>query len=285
VILAAGALGTNRLLATCRDAGSLPRLSDRLGHRVRTNSESIVAVTAPDDKRDFGASVAISSSIYPDPETHVELVTYGAGGDAMSTLYTTLVGDGTRVTRPLRWLVAVAVHPLRFARSLWPVAWSRRTLIVLVMQTTDAAIRFRPVPKRFGSGIRLTTEQDADNPNPTYIPVANQAAKWFAERLGGTPQSGVTEALLNIPITAHILGGAVVGTDASTGVVDRDGRVFGYDNMLVTDGSALPANPGVNPSLTITALAERTLAQVPPRDSEARPARRPVARRHRAAAS
>ncbi|MFA9273116.1 MAG: FAD-dependent oxidoreductase [Baekduiaceae bacterium] len=144
VVVAAGALGTNRLLAACRASGSLSAISDRLGHQVRTNSESIVAVTAPNDERDLGASVAISSSVYPDPETHIELVTYGAGGDAMSSLYTTLVGDGTRITRPMRWLAAVLRRPGRFARTLWPVAWSRRTVIVLVMQTTDAAICFRP---------------------------------------------------------------------------------------------------------------------------------------------
>ncbi|HEY5143271.1 MAG TPA: GMC family oxidoreductase, partial [Solirubrobacteraceae bacterium] len=263
VVVAAGALGTNKLLAACKESGALPRISGRLGHRVRTNSESIVAVTAPDDARDFGASVAISSSVYPDPETHIELVTYGKGGDAMATLYTTLTGDGTRVTRPLRWLAAVIRRPVRFARTLSPLAWSRRTVIVLVMQTTDAAIRFKAVPRRFGGGVRLATEQDASNPNPTFLPVANRAAEWLAARIGGTPQSSLTEALMNVPVTAHILGGAIVGADPQTGVIDRDGRVFGYENLLITDGSALPANPGVNPSLTITALAEHTLARVP----------------------
>lgn len=264
VVLAAGALGTNKLLAKCKDSGALPQISERLGHSVRTNSESIVAVTTPDDTLDLHGSVAISSSIYPDPDTHIELVTYGAGGDSMSTLYTTLTGEGTRTTRPLIWLSAVLRRPGRFLRTLSPVGWSRRTMTVLVMQTTDAAIRFRAVPRRLGRGVRLTTEQDAANPNPTYLAVANRAAEWLAQRTGGTPQSSVTEALLNIPVTAHILGGAVVGADPSTGVIDRDGRVFGYENMLVTDGSALPANPGVNPSLTITALAEHTLSAVPP---------------------
>ena len=264
VVVAAGALGTNKLLAACRDSGALPGISDRLGHLVRTNSESIVAVTAPDDALDLHRSVAISSSIYPDPDTHVELVTYGAGGDSMSTLYTTLTGNGTRATRPLVWLAAVLRRPGRFLRTLSPLGWSRRTMTVLVMQTTDAAIRFKAVPRRFGRGVRLTTEQDSANPNPTYLPAANRAAEWLAKRTGGTPQSSVTEALMNVPVTAHILGGAIVGADPSSGVIDRDGRVFGYESLLITDGSALPANPGVNPSLTITALAERTMAQVPP---------------------
>ena len=146
MIVAAGALGTNKLLADCRHRGSLPRLSDRIGHVVRSNSESIQAVTAPDDERDFAQSVAITSSIYPDPDTHVEVVTYGHGGDLMSRLFTVMTGPGTRVTRPLKWIGAMLRHPLRTLRLLWPFGWSRRTVILLVMQTTDAAMRL--VPKR-----------------------------------------------------------------------------------------------------------------------------------------
>ena len=263
VVVAAGALGTNLLLANCKHRGSLPLISDRLGHLVRTNSESIVAVSAPDDSVDFTKSVAISSSIYPDPDTHIELVTYGAGGGAMKGLYTALVGDGTRVTRPLRWLAAIARHPGRFLRTLADPHWSRRSVLVLVMQTVDSALRFKARPSRFGGGVKLTTEQDAENPNPTFIPAANHAAQWLADRIGGTPQSGLTEALFNIPVTAHILGGAVIGADRSTGVVGADGKVHGYRGLIITDGAALPANPGVNPSLTITALAEHTIAQIP----------------------
>jgi len=263
VVLAAGALGTNRLLASCRHRGSLPRVSERLGHLVRTNSESIVAVTAPDDTRDFTASVAISSSIYPDPDTHIELVTYGAGGGAMKTMFTSLVGDGTRVTRPLRWLAAITQHPVRSARLLATPNWSRRTVIVLVMQTVDSALRFAPRRRRLRGGVRITTEQDAAHPNPTFIPAANHAAQWLADRIGGIAQSGIPEALFNVPGTAHILGGAVIATDPTHGVIDAHGQVFGYQNLLITDGSALPANPGVNPSLTITALAEHTIVHVP----------------------
>jgi cholesterol oxidase len=190
-------------------------------------------------------------------------VTYGAGGGAMKALFTTLVGDGTRLTRPLGWLAAITRHPLRFARSLRPHRWSQRTLIVLVMQSVDSALRFRTRPRRFGSGVKLATEQDAGNPNPTFIPAANQAAEWLAARIGGIPQSGVSEALLNIPMTAHILGGAVISAAPAGGVVDQNGIVHGYTHLLVTDGAALPANPGVNPSLTITALAEHAMAQLP----------------------
>lgn len=264
VIVAAGALGTNRLLQRCRLNGSLPRISARLGELVRTNSEAILAVTVPDDyPHDLTRRIAITSSIYPDPYTHIETVTYGRAGDAMSGLYTLMVGDGTRVTRPLKLLGQIVRHPVKFAQVLWPRGWSRRTIIVLVMQTLDNAIALRPKVTRSGE-VRLQTEQDPERPNPTFIPVANEAAEWLAKRTGGLAQSSVMEALMNIPSTAHILGGAVIGADPEHGVVDARQRVFGYENLLVCDGAAIPANVGVNPSLTITALAEHAMAQIPP---------------------
>jgi cholesterol oxidase len=273
VVIAAGPLGTNKLLAGCRESGSLRRLSGRLGHVVRSNSESIQAVTAPDDSRDFAESVAITSSIYPDPDTHIEVVTYGHGGDLMSRLFTAATGPGTRVTRPLKWIGALLRHPLRALRLLWPFGWSRRTIILLVMQTTDAAMRLAPKRRWLRGGVRLQTEQDPERPNPTYIPAAGRVAEWFAKRTGGVAQSGLTESTLNIPTTAHILGGAVIGADPEHGVVDDANRVFGYENLLVCDGSAIPANPGVNPSLTITALAEHAMSEVPAKDEDRAPIR------------
>jgi cholesterol oxidase len=266
VVVAAGPLGTNKLLQRCRLGGSLPRVSARLGELVRTNSESILAVTVPEDyPEDLTKRVAITSSIYPDPDTHIETVTYGEAGDAISTLNTLLVGDGTRVTRPLKLLGQILRHPLKFARTLWPRGWSRRTIIVLVMQTLDNAIALRPKLKRSGE-VRLQTEQDPERPIPTFIPVANEATEWLAKRTGGIAQSSVMEATLNIPTTAHILGGAVIGHGPEDGVVDADQRVFGYRNLLVCDGAAVPANVGVNPSLTITALAEHAISKVPPKE-------------------
>jgi cholesterol oxidase len=263
VVVAAGPLGTNKLLARCRTSGSLGRVSARLGELVRTNSESILTVTVPEDyPEDLIKRVAISSSIYPDASTHIETVTYGDDGNSMHRFYTLLVGDGTRVTRPLKWLVQIALHPKRFLQVLFPKHWSRRTIIVLVMQTLDNAIALRPRKGPFGS-FWLQTEQDSERPNPTFIPVANRAAEWFAKRTGGVAQSSVMEALFNIPTTAHILGGAVIARDPERGVVDGHQRVFGYENLLVCDGSAIPANVGVNPSLTITALAEHAMSHVP----------------------
>jgi cholesterol oxidase len=264
VVVAAGPLGTNKLLQRCRLGGSLPRISRRLGELVRTNSESILTVTVPEDyPDDLVKRVAITSSIYPDPTTHIETVTYGNDGDSMHRLYTLLVGDGTRLTRPLKLLGQMFMHPVRLAKVLFPRHWSRRTIIILVMQTLDNAIALRPRKGPFGS-LWLQTEQDPERPNPTFIPVANQAAEWFAKRTGGIAQTALTEALFNIPTTAHILGGAVIAPDADHGVVDARQRVFGYENLLVCDGSAIPANVGVNPSLTITALAEHAMSHVPP---------------------
>jgi len=262
VVVAAGALGTNRLLAACRLNGSLPRLSPRLGELVRTNSEAILAVTLPEGAPDVTRRVAITGSIYPDPDTHIETVVYGEAGDGVSPLFTLLTGAGTPVTRPLKLAGAALRHPRALARTLNPRGWSRRTIIVLVMQSLDNAIALRARRTR-GGHVRLRTEQDPERPNPTFIPVANAFAEWLAERTGGFAQSSIMEAAANIPSTAHILGGAVIGESPETGVVDARQRVFGYENLLITDGSAIPANVGVNPSLTITALAEHALSHVP----------------------
>jgi cholesterol oxidase len=263
VVVSAGPLGTNTLLQRCRLGGSLPRISSRLGELVRTNSEAILAVTVPEDyPENLIKRVAITSSIYPDANTHIETVTYGNDGDSMSRLNTLLTGDGTRATRPLKLLGQIVRHPKRFAQVMWPKSWSRRTIIILVMQTLDNAIALRPKQGPFKT-LWLSTEQDPERPIPTFIPVANQAAEWFAKRTGGIAQSSFTEAALNIPTTAHILGGAVIGADSQHGVVDAHQHVFGYENLLVCDGSAVPANVGVNPSLTITALAEHAMSHVP----------------------
>jgi cholesterol oxidase len=269
VIFAAGPLGTNKLMQRCRLSGALPKISARLGELVRTNSEVVLAVTVPEDyPDDLTKRVAITSSIYPDPHTHIETVTYGNDGDSMNALYTLLVGDGTKATRPLKLLGQIVRHPVNFAKVMWPKGWSRRTIIVLVMQTLDNAIALRPKVKRNGD-VRLRTEQDPAKPSPTFIPVANEAAEWLAERTGGIAQSSVGEALFNVPTTAHILGGAVIGHGPEDGVVDARQRVFGYENLLVCDGSAVPANVGVNPSLTITALAEHAMSHVPAREANA----------------
>jgi cholesterol oxidase len=264
VVVAAGALGTNKLLFSCKLRGSLPRLSDRLGYLVRTNSESILAVTAPDDARDFSRSVAITSSIYPDPSTHIEPVTYGKGGDSQSLLFGLMTEAGGRGSQPLHLLANMARHSIAAWRATRIRNWSRRTMILLVMQSLENAMRLK-VKRRWPNGsVVLTTEQDPVNPNPDKIPAAYRAAEWIQAKIGGTPQASITEALLSIPTTAHILGGAVVGADPAAGVVDERHRAFGYENLLVCDGASVPANVGVNPSLTIAAMTERAMTHIPP---------------------
>jgi cholesterol oxidase len=269
VVVAAGALGTNALLQRCRLGGSLPRLSERIGYAVRTNSEAITAVTTKDDRHDFTKSIAITSSFYPDADTHIENVTYGPGADSISFLFTILTAAGTSLTRPLALLRAALRHPLVFARTLWPRRWSRRTVIILAMQTLDNSMRLRPKRSLLGLGPRLQTEEDPDKPNPRFIDLADRVTRRAAEKLEATPQSGLTEALLNIPTTAHIMGGAVIGERPETGVVDGHQRAFGYENLLVCDGSAIPANIGVNPSLTITAMTEHAMSHIPAREPRA----------------
>ncbi len=265
LVLAAGALGTNKLLRNCKERGSLARLSDQLGKLVRTNSEAILAVTAKSDEVDWNNSVAISSSFYPDDHTHIESVVYGKTANSMATTFTLLTGAGTRVTRPLRFVATVVRHPVRFARTLAPRDWARRTVILLVMQTHDTSLTLKPKWRLPFGEYHLTTEEDPVNPNPKFIPIANETAELAAKEMDGTPQSSSMEALFNMPTTAHILGGAVIGATPKDGVTDMDNRVFGYENFLICDGSVMPANPGVNPSLTITALAERAMSKVPPK--------------------
>lgn len=263
VVVAAGALGTNRLLQRCKLSGALPNISDRLGYLVRTNSESIVAVTAPDDSRDFSKAVSLTSSIYPSPDTHIEPTTYGRNADSQSLIFALATEAGGRGSRPWHFLLNVLRHPRMFWRSARLKNWSRRTVILAVMQTLDNSIRIK-VKRRLPGGFPvLTTAQDPDNPNPDKIQAAYDVANWLAERIGGVAQAATPEAILAIPTTAHLLGGAAIGESARTGVVNARHEVFGYRNLLVCDGAAIPSNVGVNPSLTITAMAERAMTFVP----------------------
>jgi cholesterol oxidase len=269
VVLAAGALGTTDLLLKCRDAGKLPRLSAMAGGAVRTNSEVICGATSRRKDADYSKGIAIASSFHPDADTCVEVVRYPKGSDVMSFLATLLVDDGTRLTRPMKWAATCLAHPIDFLRTLSPFGWARRSTIVLVMQNVDNALRLERVRRwfwPFGKG--LTSRRDPGAPAiPSYLPVANQAARHIAATTGGFPASSINEVVLNVPTTAHILGGAPMGTSPADGVVDARNRVFGYDNLYVVDGSMIPANLGVNPSLTITAMAEHAMSHIPAKDA------------------
>jgi cholesterol oxidase len=264
VVVAGGALGSNTVLQRARLQGSLPRISSQLGQLVRTNSESILGVTVPPEQaKGLGNRVAITSSIYPDADTHIETCVFAEAGGANKALMTLLTPEGTRLTRPLKAVLQVLRNPRKLWRLLREPGWSERTVIVLVMQSLDNALALNARRKRFGRGVRLQTAQSG-KPAPTYIDAGYQFARWLEEKTGGIAQGGAMEVLANIPTTAHFLGGCPIGPSTERGVIDGDLNVYGYANLKVVDGAAVPANVGVNPSLTIAALAEHAMASVPP---------------------
>lgn len=263
VVLAAGTWGTQRLLHRMRDTGALPRLSPRLGELSRTNSEAIVGAArrAVDPERDFSRGVAITSSIHPDKTTHIEPVRYGKGSNAMSLLQTIATDGGSRVPRWLQALRFVARHPLQTAALLNGRRWSERTVILLVMQSLDNSITTFTRRGLLGRR-RYTSKQGHGEPNPTFIEVGHRANLRTAEHIGGVA-GGTWGEIFNIPLTAHFIGGAPIGANASEGVIDPYHRVFGYPGLSIVDGSAISANLGVNPALTITAQAERAFSLWP----------------------
>ncbi|AVT35006.1 cholesterol oxidase [Plantactinospora sp. BC1] len=266
VVFAAGALQTQRLLHRMRAAGALPHLSPRLGALTRTNSEAILGATVPVRAArrgglDFTDGVAITSSFHPDPATHVEPVRYGHGANLMGLLQSALVDGGPRRVR--RWLGILARRPLTYLPLLSVRDWSRRTVIALVMQSLDNSLTVHYRRGRFGRH-RLATAPGHGAGNPTWIPAGNRAVRLLAEQIGGIPGGSVTEPF-DMPVTAHLLGGAVIGATAAEGVVDPYHRVFGHPGLHVVDGAAVSANLGVNPSLTIVAQAERAISLWPNR--------------------
>ncbi len=271
VVFAASALGTMDLLFRLKRKGSLPAVSDQLGNRVRTNAESLIGVRAPGSREDLSKGVAIGSGFWLDEHTHIEATRYPAGSDAMGLLGTLLTGGRPGRTTRLEWLVQLAWslgrHPVRTARLLHPFRFARETVIFLCMQSLeghlDMRLRrpwfwpFRPVLSTYGTKI------------PSFIPKAHEFAQKAAPLIGGTAMTTVMEILLNVPTTAHILGGCVMGPSREEGVVDSRNRVFGYRNLYICDGSVLAANLGVNPSLTICAIAERAMEFIPPASAAA----------------
>ena len=257
VVVAAGALGTTKLLLRLRAAGRLPGISERVGHTVRTNSEAIIGAVAGTTEVDYSRGVAITSSIHTDDGTHIEAVRYGRGSNAMGLLGTIMVDGGGKVPRQIRFLVQALRHPMVFVRSLSVRRWSERSLILLVMQSIDNRIRLEL------RGRRVVSRHDEGERPPTFIPAGNRAARLAAGHMGGMPSSAVNEVLLDTPTTAHILGGACVGANPESGVIDPYHRVFGEPGLHVMDGAAVGANLGVNPALTITAMAERAMSMWP----------------------
>jgi cholesterol oxidase len=261
--MAAGTYGTQTLLHRMKAGGQLPHLSDKLGELTRTNSESILGALAPDNSVDYSKGVAITSSWHPDEVTHIEPVRYGKGSNAMALMQTVLTdGDGPgprwRTWLKEMWTKRREVLDLYDFRH-----WSERTVIALVMQTVDNSIVTFGQKTPFGW--RLSSRQGHGEPNPTWIPKANEAVRRMADVVGGTPGGNIGEPF-NMPLTAHFIGGCTIGDSPETGVVDPFQRMYGHPGLHVVDGSTISANLGVNPSLTITAQAERAMAFWPNKD-------------------
>jgi cholesterol oxidase len=268
VVLSGSALGTMDLLMRAQQRGSLPAISDRLGHDVRTNAESIVGVRFPGKRFDMSTGIAIGSGIHIDQFTHIEATRYSRGSDVLG-LIATLMVTGKGWGRILRWLASAVRHPIKFLRAAWPFGFARQTLIFLVMQTIDASLRMRLRRRWFWPFGRLLCTEGKRI--PTNIPAANAFVERAAAQLGGTPITSWFEILFDMPMTAHCIGGCAMGADRERGVIDAQHRVFGYQGLYVVDGSAVGANLGVNPSLTITALAERAMSFIPAKLAVAQP--------------
>ncbi len=266
VVLSAGALGTTKLLLACKERGSLPHLSDQVGNYVRTNSEAILGVKARDPKADLTHGIAIAAGAYPDDDTHIEMCRYPKGSDSLAVITTHMTDGGSRLGRIGQALRQFVTHPIDSARAAWPFGFAQRGAIVLVMQPVDNYLRFvRERPWYAPWRRRMQTRNDTDAAIQATIPIGNEVTRRLAERLDAHPRSAITELLLNVPTTAHILGGATIADSPERGVIDARHEAFGHPGLFVVDGSVIPANLGVNPSLTITALAEHAMSQVPSR--------------------
>ncbi|OLF04967.1 cholesterol oxidase [Actinophytocola xinjiangensis] len=263
VVLAAGTWGTQRLLHAMRDQGVLPDLSPRLGELTRTNSEAIIGAgrTSVDPDRDFSRGVAITSSIHPDETTHIEPVRYGRGSNAMGLLQTIATDGASATPRWLQVLRYLVRHPARSAALLRVRRWSERTVILLVMQSLDNSITTFTRKGLFGRR-RYTSRQGHGEPNPTFIRAGYEANQLAAKHIDGIA-GGTWGEVFNIPLTAHFIGGCPIGATADDGVIDPYHRVHHYPGLSVVDGSAISANLGVNPSLTIAAQAERAFSLWP----------------------
>lgn len=275
VVLSAAALGTQKLLHRNKATGNLSDVSDRLGELTRTNSEAILGArrldAEVDGEKDLSHGVAIGSSFHPDEHTHVEPVRYGKGSNLIGLGETVMTDGDTGRPRWLEWLRQLVIHR-KHVRELFRIkGWAQKTIIVLVMQTLDNSIS--TYLRRTPFGTYLSSRLGHGEANPTWIPVGNQVAREVADRIDGFPGSTITDSLFNIPSTAHFIGGCPIGDSPESGVIDPYHRVYGHPGLHVADGSAITANLGVNPSLTITAMSERAMSMWPNKgEQDPRPA-------------
>ncbi|MCK5857275.1 MAG: GMC family oxidoreductase [Bacteroidales bacterium] len=257
VIFSGGVVGTVKLLLKLKQ-DSLPNLSDKIGDDIRTNNETLISVSSLDKETDFSKGVAIGSILHTDENSHLEPVRYAEGSGFWKILHFPYVTGSNIFIRLGKLIGKIILSPIDFFRVYFVNSWSKKTTVLLFMQTIDSTLHI----KRGLFGALISRVSSGKKPT-AFIPESIELTKSFAKIVNGKATAMVTDTLVGIPSTAHILGGAVMGADASKGVIDKDNRVFGYQNMMVCDGAAISANPGVNPSLSITAISEHAMAKIP----------------------
>lgn len=257
VIFSGGVLGTVKLMLQLQKK-SLPNLSDKLGEDIRSNNETLISVSGLDKDKNYSKGIAIGSILDTDENSHLEICRYGEGSDAWKLAHLPYVTGSNVVSRLSKTVMKLLRHPIDYFKIYFVKGWAKNTVTLLFMQTLDSTLKF----KRNVFGKMTSSISSGKAPTP-FIPESIELVKAYSKAINGVSTSFALETLAGIPSTAHILGGAVMGKDSSVGVIDKDNKVFGYKNMFVIDGAMISANPGVNPSLTITAIAERAMERIP----------------------
>jgi cholesterol oxidase len=257
VIFSGGVLGTVKLLLKLK-MKSLPLLSDKLGDDIRTNNETLISVSTLDKNKNLSKGVAIGSLLHTDDNSHLEIVRYAEGSGFWKLLHLPISNGENAGTRFMNMIQQLLKYPLSYFKIYFRNSWSKSTTVLLFMQSIDSTLMFKNnffggMSSNLSSGLKPTAD----------IPESRDLTDRYSKLINGKATSFVLEAVAGIPTTAHVLGGAVMGKDSSKGVIDKNNKVFGYENMFVIDGAMISANPGVNPSLSITAIAERAMAQIP----------------------
>ena len=258
IIFSGGVMGTVPLLLELKNK-SLPNLSDKVGHDVRTNNESLLVVTSTKkNNKDYSKGIAIGSILHTDNNSHLEPVRYGEGSSFFRMLTVPTIHNKFALFRIFGIIGLILKQPLKFLKTMFTKSYAKRTIVLLFMQTLDSTLRIKR-----GNFTRMKSVTEQGKKPNAFIPEAMELGKKFGKMVKGIPYANITDVLLGTPTTAHILGGAVMGKNASEGVIDKNCNVFGYKNMMVCDGSMISANPGVNPSLSITAISEYAMSKLP----------------------
>ena len=256
VIFSGGVLGTVKLLLKLKKK-SLPNVSDKLGEDIRSNNETLVSVSGLEKDKNYSKGIAIGSILDTDENSHLEICRYGEGSNAWKLAHLPYVTGSNVVSRLFKTVVKLLKHPIDYFKVYFVNGWAKNTVTLLFMQTLDSTLKF----KQNALGLMTSSVSTGKAPTP-FIPESIKLVKAYSKAINGVSTSFALETLAGIPSTAHILGGAVMGKDNTAGVIDKDNKVFGYKNMFVIDGAMISANPGVNPSLTITAIAERAMDRI-----------------------